>query len=216
MFKFKSNRYVKNYRIINNLESGLNNYCVFNAFYSNEYYALILIEPKCDLEAYEYTKFDNIVVLSLKEPVHFEVINTQFKKLIDFFKCDEASFDKNKWFFCPSKVNKSMNEVAIIRNDGELFDFNQMFQMNSVQQSMLNSVKQSPLETHFKIRKFLDSTELNSLDLYRAICVAVYYKDNKILRDIRLKAIQLGCHPVSFTSKVNKACRFVGKKVNLN
>lgn len=209
MFKFKSNQYVKNYRIINNLEPGLNNYCVFNAFYSNEYYALILIKPKCDLEAYEYTKFDNIVVLSLKEPVHFEVINAQFKKLIDFFKCDEASFDKNKWFKCAGSN-------SITTHHGELFDFNQMFPMNSVQQSMLNSVKQSPLETHFKIRKFLDSTELNSLDLYRAICVAVYYKDNKILREIRLKAFQLGCHPVSFTSKVNKATTFIKSKVNLN
>lgn len=209
MFKFKSNQYVKNYRIINNLELGLNNYCVFNAFYSNEYYALILIEPKCDLEAYEYTKFDNIVVLSLKEPVHFEVINAQFKKLIDFFNCDEASFDKNKWFKCAGSN-------SITTHHGELFDFNQMFPMNSVQQSMLNSVKHSPLETHFKIRKFLDSTELNSLDLYRAICVAVYYQDSKILRDIRLKALQLGCHPVSFTSKVNKSTKFIKSKVNLN
>ena len=211
-FNFKPNIYCRTYiqipldKLLINFDYEKLKLPVFNAYVKpkDAVHALILDydkpetnwkELKTKLDKFNYVKYDTTsssidsehfrLILQVKDLVPIQILKNNTSKLTHYFgNFDLKSFDRNRWFFAPSKVNKSMNEVAIIRNDGELFDF---YRELNIQPINLEGAKNHPnITTYLSIQSKM--TKFAAHRLYRAIITCLFYNDLNTLNNVLDKA----------------------------
>lgn len=211
-FNFKPNIYCRTYKQIP-LDKLLINFDyeklklpVFNAYIKSKdaVHALILDYDKPDtnwnelktkLDKFNYVKYNTTsssidserfrLILQLKDLVPNQILKNNTSKLTNYFgNFDLKSFDRNRWFFCPSKLNNSMNEVAIIRNDGELFDFYGEFDIQPI--NLEGAANHPNITTYLSIQSKM--TKYAAHRLYRAIITCLFYNDLNTLNNVLDKA----------------------------